>query len=316
MLPPFRFGVQLSGLPAEGWQARVQKIEAQGYSTLFVPDHFGPQWDPMAFCAAVAAVTESLNVGTLVCDVDYRHPVIHAKAAATIQLLSGGRFEFGLGAGWMKSDYDEAGLSYDRAGLRIERLEEALEICRRMWSHEKSSFEGRHYRVQDIAQAAPLPDGAGPKVLVGGGGPKVLAVAGRYADIIGINPAIPEGRVTAGTSADLAPERVLEKVEWVRAAAEAAGRDPDSLELTALVFVVALADDPSGLRQALAGGSGMSEAQVADNPLFLTGSASEIRERLEARREKTGISYIVIQGKDDDMLQQFAEEIVAPLAGR
>ena len=206
---PFRFGVQVSSLPETGWQERVRRIEALGYSSLFCPDHFGPQWDPVALLAAAASVTETLKVGSLVYDVDYRHPVILAKAAATVQILSAGRHEFGIGAGWMKSDYDEAGLTYDRPGIRIERLEEALQIIRGMWTQERTSFEGGHYRVSQIAQAAELPSGGQPKILIGGGGQKVLSVAGRYADIVGINPGIPEGVVTNRTAQDLVVRRQL-----------------------------------------------------------------------------------------------------------
>ncbi len=235
---PFRFGVQLSTLPSDGWVDRVTRIEALGYSSLFCPDHFGPQWDPIALLSAAAAVTERLRVGSLVYDVDYRHPVILAKAAATIQILSGGRHEFGIGAGWMKSDYDEAGFEYDRPGLRIERLEEALQIIRSMWTQEKTSFEGGHYRVREIAQAAPLPAGTRPRILIGGGGQKLLTVAGRYADIVGINPSIPEGRVTNQTAADLAPERVAQKIGWVHEAAERVGRSFDEIELNSLAFPI------------------------------------------------------------------------------
>ena len=122
MANPFRFGVQVGSLPSD-WLARVRRIEALGYATLFVPDHFGTQWEPVATLAAAAAVTERLRVGSLVYDVDYRHPVVLAKAAATTQLLSNGRHEFGIGAGWMQSDYEEAGLPYDKASVRIARLD-------------------------------------------------------------------------------------------------------------------------------------------------------------------------------------------------
>ncbi len=316
MSRPFRFGVQLSTLPAEGWAERLRTIEALGYSTVFVPDHFGPQWEPATTLAAAAAVTERLNVGSLVYDVDYRHPVILAKAAATTHVLSGGRHEFGLGAGWMESDYVEAGMTYDRPGIRISRLEEALQIVRSMWANEKTSFEGEHYTIREIARAVDLPEGDAPRVLVGGGGKRVLSIAGRYADIVGINPSLVEGRITAQTAADLAPDKVKEKVGWVRAAAEKAGRDPEAIELNSLSFVVAIADDVSGLRQGLAGSSGMTPEEVADCPIFLTGSAAELRDRLEARREQTGISYVVIPGKDLAVLEQFAEAVVEPLAGK
>jgi probable F420-dependent oxidoreductase len=316
MAHPFRFGVQLSSLPRDGWREQVRAIEGLGYSTVFWPDHFGNQWEPTAALAAVAAATERLRVGTLVYDVDYRHPVILAKAAATIHLLSGGRHEFGIGAGWMETDYREAGLPYDRPGIRIERLEEALRIIVSLWTQSKTSFSGEHYEIRDAAQAAELPAGERPKILVGGGGRRVLTLAGRHADIVGVNPRMVEGRVTAETPGDLAPERVREKVGWVRAGAEAAGRSADEIELSSLSFVVAVTDDPGSVRDMLSKNTGMSPEQVADCPLFLTGSASEIRERLETRREQTGISYVVVQGSDLGLLESFAEAVVAPLAGR
>lgn len=310
----FRFGVQLSALPAGDWADRIRAIERLGYASAFWPDHFGDQWEPVAAQAAAAAVTERLHVGSLVYGVDYRHPVVLAKAAATIQLLSGGRHEFGLGAGWMESDYVEAGIAYDRPGVRIERLDEALTVIRSMWREEKTSFEGRHYRVHDVARA-PFP-GDPPRVLVGGGGPKVLRVAGRHADIVGINPSLPEGRVTRHTAADLAPDRIGQKIGWVREGAEAAGRDFDALELNALVFVTAVTDDPKPVRGMVAKQTGMSEDEVASCPLFLTGPAAEIRDQLETRRERFGLSYVVIQGSDPAVLETFAEGVVAPLAGR
>ena len=313
MAHPFRFGVQVSGLPPQRWQETVRSIESLGYSTLFLPDHFGKQWDPTTALAAIAAVSERLKVGSLVYDVDYRHPVVYAKAAATLHLLSGGRHEFGIGAGWMETDYVEAGLPYDRAGIRIARLDEALQIILSMWANERTSFEGEHYCVREIAQAASLRDGERPRVLIGGGGKRLLSLAGRHADIVGINPAMVEGKITAATPADSTPERVREKVGWVRAAAEKAGRNPDEIEFNTLTFVTAISDDPMPLRENLAKSSGMTVEQVADCPLFLTGSASEIRERLEKQREETGISYIVVQGGNDAVLESFAKEIVGPL---
>ena len=312
-MKPFRFGVQAAQLPSDRWEDAARQIEALGYSTLFFPDHFGSQWDPMTALPAISTATETLNVGSLVYDIDYRHPVIYAKAAATLHVLSGGRFEFGIGAGWMETDYVEAGLHYDRAGVRISRLDEALQIIFSMWQNERTSFEGEHYTIREIAQAVALPEGQRPKVLIGGGGKRLLTLAGRYADIVGINPALPEGRVTSATPADSSPERIREKVSWVREGAIAAGRNPDDIELNSLTFVTAIVDDPSSVREAIAKSNGMTVEQVADCPLFLTGSASEIRDRLEKRREDTGISYTVIQAGDDALLETFAKEIVEPL---
>jgi probable F420-dependent oxidoreductase len=314
MRHPFRFGVQISDFPGSDWAERVRHLEALGYSSVFCPDHFSPQMDPTAWAAAAAAVTTRLRVGSLVYGIDYRHPIVYAKQAATIERLSGGRYEFGIGAGWMATDYEQAGLRYDRPGLRIERLDEALQICAGVWAGDGFSFEGRHFQVRNVPRAIDV--AVRPKVLIGGGGRRLLSLAGRHADIVGINPQLPEGRVTPETPADLAPERVRQKIDWVREAATAAGRDAGAIELQSLVFVTALTDEPRGLREALARSSGMSADQVADCPLFLTGPASEIRDRLEQRREQTGISYIVIQGRDPAVTEHFAAEIVAQLAGR
>jgi probable F420-dependent oxidoreductase len=315
MPKPFRFGVQVSALPADGWIERVRAYERLGFSTVFCPDHFGPQWDPTAMLAAAAAVTTRLNVGALVYDVDYRHPVIHAKSAATIHLLSGGRHEFGIGAGWMRTDYDEAGMTYDRPGVRIERLDEALQIIRSMWENERTSFAGRHYTIRNIAQAVELPKGSRPKILIGGGGPRVLRLAGRRADIVGINPSLPEGKITPQSAADLTPERLDEKLRSVREGAEQAGRRFEDIELNSLTFMTAITDDPSGIRSALASNSGMTTEQVANCPIFLTGSPAEIRDGLEKRRERYGLSYIVVQGRDQAVLEKFAEQVMAPLSG-
>jgi probable F420-dependent oxidoreductase len=313
---PFRFGVQLFKLRGNEWEDRVRRVEELGYSSVFWPDHFGDQWEPIAALAAAAAVTKRLRIGSLVLDIDYRHPVVLAKASATIHLLSEGRHEFGLGAGWMQTDYDEAGIPYDRPGVRIERMEEALQIIRSMWTQEKTSFSGKHYRITEVAQAADLPPDGPPKVLVGGGGKRVLSIAGRYADIVGINATMHEGKVTNETARDLAPERVREKISWVREAASKADRNVDEIELNSLVFLVAFTDDPKGLREGLAQNTGMTPEQVANCPIFLTGSASEICDRLEKQREETGISYIVIQGQNRAIIEQFAESVVAPLSGR
>ena len=311
---PFRFGVQCIHLPTPDWAAYVRRIEALGYSTVFCPDHFSPQWDPTVLLTAAASVTTRLRVGSLVYGVDYRHPVIYAKQAATLHLLSGGRHEFGLGAGWMETDYEQAGIACDSPGTRIARLEEALQIALGMWSQDTFSFPGKHYTIRAVPKAAALPPGERPTLLIGGGGKRLLSVAGRYADIVGINPSLPEGKILPTTPADLTPSRVREKIGWVRAAAEKAGRDPASLEYQSLSFVLALTDDPSPLRRALAGNTGMSEQEVADCPLFLTGTAAEIQDRLLARREATGLSYIVIQGKDLAQVERFAEEVMRPLA--
>ncbi len=314
---PFRFGVQLSSLPLPDWAQRAREIESLGYSTLFVPDHFSASlWDPTTMLGGVAAATRKLRVGTLVYGVDYRHPVVYARQAATLQAMSGGRHEFGIGAGWMADDYRWAGLRYDSPRVRIERLEEALTIIESMWANKRTTFSGKHYRVEDVPLKIELPGGVRPRVLIGGGGEKLLSVAGRHADIVGINPKLPEGRITQQTSLDITPERVRRKIDWVNAAAAAAGRDPAAIELNALVFVAAITDSPQPMREMVAANTGMAIDHVAQSPLFLIGSPAEIRDTLQKRREQTGISYIVIQGQDQTQVEHFARAVVEPLTGK
>ena len=314
---PFRFGVQLSNLPAESWREQVRAIESLGYATLFVPDHFSPAlWDPTTMLGGVAAVTETLKVGTLVYGIDYRHPVIYARQAATLQLMSNGRHEFGLGAGWMVEDYEWAGLEYERPSVRIRRLDEALTIIRSMWSNETTTFSGEHYQVTDVPLNLEVDSAAPPQILIGGGGRKLLTVAGKHADIVGINPMLPEGRITPEAALDLAPERMVEKLGWLRAAAEDAGRDFNDIELNGLVFMAAVTDDPKPAYEMIAGNFGLSLEQIVDSPLLLVGSPAELVDKLEQRREQTGVSYLVIQGDDMAQLALFAEHVVAPLTGR
>lgn len=314
----FRFGVQIGRLPSEGWQDKVRKYEELGFSSILFPDHFGKQLEPLAAISAIAGVTTSINVGALVFDVDYRHPVVLAKAASTLDCLSGGRLEFGFGAGWQESDYVEAGIPYDPPSVRVSRMEEALEIMKAMWTQELVTFEGEHYKITRIAGADESVTKPHPRVLIGGGGKRVLSIAGRHADIVGINPNMAEGKVTGQTAADLSPSKTREKIEWVRDAAEAAGRNPDEIEYNALVFVLAILDDPTPVRSTMAATTGMTEDEVADCPLFLTGPPEEIRDRLAARRDETGISYIVVQdmgATPPGVFERFAEEVVAPLTG-
>ncbi|HEY8120993.1 MAG TPA: TIGR03621 family F420-dependent LLM class oxidoreductase [Myxococcota bacterium] len=309
---PFRFGVQLSSLPANDWAERVRQIERWGYDSILWPDHFFfPEWDPIVALTAVAAATTRIKTGTLVYGIDYRHPVVLARAAATAHALSGGRVEFGIGAGWTEADYAEAGLRYDAAGVRVDRLEEALHVIKGIWSNERTTFAGAHYRVTGAQRAVEL--SSTPRILIGGGGKKVLGVAGRHADIVGINPKVAEGKITANAARDGMLERTREKIRWVQEAAAAAGRDFAALELNALVFGTVITDDAKPTREFLGKQSGMSPEDVAACPLYLVGSVREIQDTLLRRREELGFNYIVIQGRDFALVEKFAAEVVAPL---
>ena len=232
MTKPFRFGVQISNAAsAAAWRDKARKLEDLGYSTLFMPDHFGEELAPMPAIAMAAAHTTTLKIGALVFDNDYKHPAILAKESATIDLLCDGRLELGIGAGWMKTDYDALGLDYDPPAVRVDRFEEALHVIKQCFTGEKFTYHGEHYRITDYA-SYPKPAQAHVPILVGGGGKRVLSIAAREADIIGINPNLRAGEVGLEATTDSLQEQTDRKIGWVRDAAGARHRrhrDPDAV---------------------------------------------------------------------------------------
>jgi probable F420-dependent oxidoreductase len=306
----FRFGVQLATAPsADSWREHARRAEDLGFSTLFMPDHFGDQLAPVPALMAAADATTSLRVGALVFDNDYKHPVVLAKEMATMDVLSEGRVELGLGAGWMRSDYEQSGIRQDRPSVRIARLEEGLSIIRGLWAEGPFSFAGEHYTITGLDGLPKPTRRPGPPILLGGGGPKVLAVAGRHADIVGINPSIPSGEVGPEAARDTAADRVDQKVAWLR---EGAGDRFDDLELNALVYVTTITDDPGPVREMVAGFFGVSPDLVGQSPYVWIGSTAEVADQLRAARDRWGFSYFVVQGAE---AMEAVAPIVAELAG-
>jgi probable F420-dependent oxidoreductase len=304
---PFRFGIQLSRADdGPAWAAMARKAEDLGYSSLLVPDHFGDQLAPVPALMAAAAATTELRVGALVWDNDYKHPVVLAKEAATIDLLSGGRLEVGIGAGWMRSDYEQSGIPYDPPGVRISRMEEALTILKGLLAGETVTFTGDHYQVEGL-EGTPKP-ARRPPIIIGGGGRRVLSIAGREADIVGINVNLAAGEVGPDAGPNATAEATAEKVGWIR---DAAGERFDDIELNVLVFFAAVTDDREKLADAMAGGFNIRPDQVLQVPHALVGSVEEICEDLERRRADHGISYITF---NEDAFDAMAP-VVARLAG-
>lgn len=305
---PFRFGVQTALAPdAATWRERARRCEALGYSTLYMPDHFGDQWGPLVALTVAAEATTTLNVGGLVFDNDYRHPVVLAKEIATLDLVTGGRVELGLGAGWMTSDYEQSGIPLDEPRVRIDRLEEALEVYRQLFGGA-ATFAGDHYRVTG-ATGSPAPaTPGGPTLVIGGGGKRVLSLAARHADVVGVNPNLRSGAVDAATARSAVAGMYDQRIEWIRAAA---GDRLDDIELQALTFVVAVDGDRDEVARTLAPGLGISEDDARDVPIALVGSVEEICEQLLERRERWGLSYWVVH---DPEMEAFAP-VVERLTG-
>jgi len=231
-----------------------------------------------------------------------------AKEAATIDLLSDGRLELGLGAGWMQVDYDQLGLPYDNAGTRIERLEEAVAVVKGCFADGPFDFAGAHYRITGYdAQPAPVQQ-PHPPLVIGGGGPKILRLAGRHADIVGINPNLRAGAITADAATDTLAEVTRRKLGWIR---EGAGDRFDDLELQIRYFVAAITDDARGLAEVLAPGFGVAPDEALQSAVACIGTVDEVCDLLVQRREEWGVSYCVF-GEDD--VEAFAP-VVARLAG-
>ena len=192
---PFRFGVMAAkARSSTGWTETARTAEDLGYSTLVMPDHLGDQLSPTPALAAAAAVTETLRVGTLVFANDFRHPAVLAKETATLDLLSDGRLEVGVGAGWMTEDYTWTGITHDRAGVRIDRMIEAIQVLRGLWADESFSFDGAHYTITELNGLPKPVQAGGPPIVVGGGAKRVLSTAARMADIVGVNPNVGAGK--------------------------------------------------------------------------------------------------------------------------
>jgi probable F420-dependent oxidoreductase len=304
----FRFGVQLErATSGAAWRSMVRKVEDLGYSTVFLPDHFGDQLAPMVALAAAAEATTTLRVGTLVLGNDYRHPLVLAKEAATLDLLSEGRLELGIGAGWMTSDYEQSGLALDPPGTRVERLAEAVAVMKRLWSGG-GDFEGSHYRLS-AAEGAPLPHRRPhPLLMIGGGSRHVLDLAGREADIVGVNPRLTEGFIGPDTLASIAPDRYDRRLEWLR---QGAGDRFDEIELQGLTFFVRVVPDRDRVIEETAALFNLPPEVAVDVPIALIGSVEQLTETLAVRRTRWGMSYWVVHEGDID---SFAP-VVAAVAG-
>ena len=210
----FRFGViHEEPLSAAMWASHLRRVEDLGFSTFlirdhFVPDFFGDQPAPLVALANAAALTTRLRLGTMVLAVDYRHPVMLAKEAATLDRPSGGRLELGLGAGWLRREYESAGFPFDSASTRIDRLEETIAILGGLFGDGPFSFDGKHYVVTALAGYPKPVQRPRPPLLIGGGRRRVLTLAGRLADIVGILTT----SVATGTVVDDASERLADSV--------------------------------------------------------------------------------------------------------
>ena len=314
---PVRFGVEAGETQSRAaWMAYARKVEDLGYSTLIMGEH--PGWGgitPTVGLMAAADATTTLRLGSHVFANDFHHPVLLAQDAATLDLLSEGRLEFGIGSGWLGSDYAALGGPFDPPAVRIRRLEESVALIKRLFGAEPVTFTGSFYQVTDVTLQPKPKQQPHPPILVGGGGRQVLTLAAREADIVGLGL---KGTATGGMDlATTSAAAVEQQVGWVRAAA---GARLPSLELHMLVQAVKVLDNRRQAAEAVAAmladwGPVMSNipgpAHILESPQFVVGSVDQIMADLQERRERYGISYITVFG---DYLDEFSP-VVARLAG-
>ena len=311
-MQPFRFGITTStpprGLePGEAWAGLARRAEGLGYGTLLIPDHLGRQLAPIAALTAAAAATTTLRIGPFVFANDYRHPLILAGEAATLDVLSGGRLELGLGAGWRVTDYRWLGLAYDEPKVRVDRLIEATALLKRLFTGEKVTHAGAHYQLQD-ARLFPLPiQRPHPPIQIGGGGPRMLRFAAREADIVGLLPQFdPNGRPIVAQATEAATEH---KSDLVRLAA---GDRWDALELNVIVFDAGLVGSGAGPLTSVATAAKAAAVGLIGTPYVLYGSLGRVRDLLLRRRDRTGINYYALPAR----CMESMAPLVSALAGR
>jgi probable F420-dependent oxidoreductase len=305
---PFRFGIQASAAADRAsWVDLARKVEDLGYARLTVADHLDDQFATTPALMAAAAATTTVRIGALVYANDYHHPVVLAKEAATLDVLSDGRLDLGLGAGWLPGDYAQAGIPFDPPGVRIARLREAIAVVKGMFADGPFHFAGEHYRI-DGMDGTPTPvQRPHPPLLIGGGGRRILTLAAQEADLVGLNVDMSSGAIGAASGPSATAEATEQKIAWIR---DAAGERFDELELQVRIHLAMITEDRAGVAEALSPAFGLTPAQGLETPHALAGTVSQIVETCLERRERFGISAI---GLSVDALDAFAP-VVAQLS--
>lgn len=301
MSKPFRFGLQAYA-PASGkdWRDLARKAEDMGFSSFHLADHVigpGPALSatghPVQTVAAIPAMavaaeaTNTIKIGCRVLCVDYRNPVMLAKEVATLDFFSEGRLELGLGAGWLQNEYEAMGIPFDRAGVRLDRMEEVIGLLRASFAEGELSIDGTHVHAVGF-EAVPKPVRV-PPLMIGGGAKRVLTIAGREADIVSLNFDNSSGKLGPAGIGSSTAELTMQKIGWVK---EGAGARFDQIEIEIAAYFTIVTPDGDGTRAKMAPMFGMTPEVLADHPNALIGSIDEICDRIVERREKFGISYV------------------------
>jgi probable F420-dependent oxidoreductase len=318
---PIRFGLIAASATAAELIETAKSAEQHGFSSIALNDHFSSTVAPLLGLQAMAAATSHIRIATAVLNQDLRHPAVLAKELATLDVLSGGRLEVGLGAGWVRADYDQSGIPFDSAAERIERLEENIDILKGLFAESQCSFTGRHYSVTELNGTPKPVQPGGPPIMIGGGGRKILSMAARHADIIQVLGAA--FGTTGAVVDDLSSFRIdafEHRLEWIAAAA---GDRFDEIELSLMLVFVAITDDiektATGFLDFLTatvsryggevGNVDVKLRALLDSPVVAIGTLDEVCEKLTRVRDKLGFSYFVVPYGS-------APQSLAPIVGR
>lgn len=312
---PFRFLASHDGIvDAATLVERARRAEASGYSGFALSDHLVPQLSPLPALALIAGATDHLRLGTFVLNNDLRHPVQLASELATLDLLSGGRLEVGLGAGWNRAEYDTSGITFDPIGTRIERLEESIAVLKGLFGPGPFTFAGRHYRITAMdGQPKPV-QRPHPPLMIGGGGRRILGLAARVADIVNFGPRQPRDGVV-DVASYLLPA-LEEQLGWAR---EAAGQRFADLELctynswTVGTPIITDHGRREAEKQAAAvrsrTGYPLTAEELLDAPHAFIGSVHFLVEKIRGLRERFGLSCFLLDGADDFAMAPVVERL-------
>jgi probable F420-dependent oxidoreductase len=307
---PFRFGVQLSGADsADAWIDKAKRAESLGYSVVTIIDHMGDQLAPIPALTALGVSTTSIRVGTMVLANDWRNPLLVAREAATLDWLSNGRLELGIGAGWLMTDYEQLGVPYDRPGVRVERMAEALRLIRDLLSGERITHSGPHYRLSN-ASCFPRPvQKPHPPLVVGGGSRRLLTLAGQLADVVNVHTNLGAEHVVGDQSkADLSTEAARLRFEWVR---EGAASRLQEIELGLRIFAASVTDRPESAAAELGRRWQLGAAALLESPYALVGSLDHITEGLMKRRQEFGATYFTWNEPEMEMMAPIVRRLAA-----
>jgi probable F420-dependent oxidoreductase len=305
---PFRFAVQAQRADsARAWREKAKKIEALGYDVLLMADHFGPQFGIAPALAVAAEATTTLRIGQLVLQNDLRHPALLAKDVATLDLLSDGRFELGIGAGGSyPPDFDWTGITFDPPAVRVDRLGESIAVLKGLFSDGPLTFEGKYFRICEYDGMPKPVQKPWPPFLIGAGGRRMLELAAREAGIIGLLPSM---KSTGEFEMDeLTVPGLAKKIDFIRSVAP--GRF-DAIEFNSLTQVFEVTDNRQATIDRLSAEWEQDSANWNESPFLLIGSEDSIADDIRRYREELGFTYFVLR---DHMMDAFAP-ILAKLKG-